>query len=267
MNEFKLDYCYHTHTWRCGHAVGRDEDYVKKAIAAGLKVLGFSDHIFFPGIQQRGLRGDYEQLEDYVNSIRDLQDKYCDEITIHLGFEAEYYRDFDHYYRELLRTGIIDYMILAQHYRYENGRPTFYYGFSKTPEDIREYGRELIKGMETKLFKYVAHPDLFMAHYENGFDAAAEEVTRDICAAAKRLDMPLEINLGAIRFGGQRLIGNELRYLYPYPPFWKVVKEYELKVVLGIDAHDPDDLLDPRVQIIIDMMLDLKLKHIDRLDI
>jgi histidinol-phosphatase (PHP family) len=267
MNEFKLDYCYHTHTWRCGHAVGRDEDYVKRAIKAGLKVLGFSDHIFLPGVQQRGLRGDYEQLEDYVNSIRDLQDQYCDQITIHLGFEAEYYRDYDHYYRELLRTGIIDYMILAQHYRFDNGRPTFYYGYCKTPEDIKEYGRELIKGMETRLFKYVAHPDLFMANYPFGFDEVAEEVTRAICEAAKRLDMPLEINMGAIRFGGQRLIGNELRYMYPYVPFWRIVKEYDLKVILGVDAHDPDDLVDPRIQIIIGLMEELGLKHIDRLDI
>jgi histidinol-phosphatase (PHP family) len=206
-------------------------------------------------------------LEDYVNSISDLKDKYADKIIIHLGFEAEYYPAFDYYYRELLRTGIIDYMILAQHYRYEDGRLTHYYGYSNTPEEINEYADNLIKGMETKLFKYVAHPDLFMAHYEAGFDEAARQVTHRICAAAKRLDMPLEVNLGAIRFGGQRLIGNEFRYLYPYIPFWEVVKQYDLKVIIGIDAHDPADFLDPRIEIVKAIIKDLKLRHIDRLDI
>lgn len=263
----KIDYCYHTHTYRCGHASGRDEEYVINAIKAGLNVLGFTDHIFFPTIHQPGMRGNYEELEGYVNSISDLKDKYADQIVIHLGFEAEYYRDFDYYYKELLRTGIIDYMILAQHYRYERGQPTFYYGHCTTAEEIREYSRELIKGMETKLFKYVAHPDLFMANYEHGFDEAAQEVTHAICEAAIRLDMPLELNMGAIRFAGLRVIGNEQRYLYPYIPFWQVAKQYGVKVIVGIDAHDPKDFLDSRVNIVLDILTKLDLKHIDRLDI
>lgn len=34
---------YHTHTTRCYHASGKDEEYVKAAIKAGIKELGFSD--------------------------------------------------------------------------------------------------------------------------------------------------------------------------------------------------------------------------------
>ena len=35
---------YHTHTTRCMHAIGQDEEYVQAAIKAGIKKLGFSDH-------------------------------------------------------------------------------------------------------------------------------------------------------------------------------------------------------------------------------
>lgn len=35
---------YHTHTTRCMHAVGDDEDYVRSAIKGGFQELGFSDH-------------------------------------------------------------------------------------------------------------------------------------------------------------------------------------------------------------------------------
>ena len=35
---------FHTHTRRCMHASGSDEDYVLAAIEAGYEVLGFSDH-------------------------------------------------------------------------------------------------------------------------------------------------------------------------------------------------------------------------------
>ena len=34
----------HTHTIRCKHAFGNDEEYVKAAIAEGLNILGFADH-------------------------------------------------------------------------------------------------------------------------------------------------------------------------------------------------------------------------------
>ena len=35
---------YHTHTKRCHHAIGNDEDYVLAAIAGGFDEIGFSDH-------------------------------------------------------------------------------------------------------------------------------------------------------------------------------------------------------------------------------
>ena len=34
---------YHTHTHRCNHAIGREEDYVREALKAGLKILGWAD--------------------------------------------------------------------------------------------------------------------------------------------------------------------------------------------------------------------------------
>lgn len=35
---------YHTHTKRCGHADGDDEQYVRAAMMTGFKELGFSEH-------------------------------------------------------------------------------------------------------------------------------------------------------------------------------------------------------------------------------
>ena len=41
-----IDYTYHSHTARCGHARGADEDYAKTAFEHGYKLYGFSDHEF-----------------------------------------------------------------------------------------------------------------------------------------------------------------------------------------------------------------------------
>jgi len=239
-----LDYCYHTHTYRCGHAEGTDEEFVQAAIQAGIKTLGFSDHIFLPGVHDPYSRGDYEMLGDYVSSIRSLKAKYARDIKIHLGFESEYFPAFDAYYRRLLKDGIVEYLILGHHFLYENGRIAFYYGMCKTPSQIKEYADGVVRGMETGLFKYVAHPDLFMAGYRGGrLDPDIREVILKICEASKRLDIPLEINLGSMRFRGLFHDGFEMRYLYPYEPFWEVAGEMGCKVLIGVDAHHPNELL------------------------
>ena len=39
---------YHTHTPRCMHATGAEEEYVRCAIEAGYQILGFADHTPYP---------------------------------------------------------------------------------------------------------------------------------------------------------------------------------------------------------------------------
>ena len=87
---------YHTHTKRCGHAKGEDEEYVLEALGHGLRYLGFSDHAMLPGFSEPYRRGDFSMFDDYVNSINALKEKYKDQITIYLGFEAGMYKVFAH---------------------------------------------------------------------------------------------------------------------------------------------------------------------------
>ena len=55
MVDRPLGYTYHSHTFRCGHAVGTDEEYVKKAIEGHYEILGFSDHVMLPNQSQPGM--------------------------------------------------------------------------------------------------------------------------------------------------------------------------------------------------------------------
>ena len=91
---------YHTHTKRCGHAEGEDEDYVLEALGSGITDLGFSDHIMLPGFSQPNVRGEYSVLDDYLESIDNLKQKYKDRMHIHVGFEAESISEYFPYYRE-----------------------------------------------------------------------------------------------------------------------------------------------------------------------
>ena len=230
----------HTHTSRCEHAVGLDEDYVKSAIKAGFKTLGFSDHAFFPNIVHKGMRGDYKELDNYISSINDLKKKYKDQIDIKLGFETEYQENFYSFYRFLIKEKGFDFLILGQHVTYNaQGDPIYYFKNNDDIDGIKRYKDDLIKGMKTGLFLYVCHPDLFMCNITK-ITPEIEEVCREICKASVEYNLPLEINLGELR--REEKTKNSLNHHYPDPFFWKIASEYGVSCIIGIDAHSPNDL-------------------------
>lgn len=242
-----LPFNFHTHTKRCGHACGEDEEYVQAAIQAGIKTLGFSDHIFYPNFQNEPfphVRGDYTLLEDYLHSILELKEKYQEQIDIHVGFEAEYYEDYDAYYKELLESGKIEYLILGQHFLRTNGVSSRISNGPYDEEGVKRYTDALIAGMKTGYYRYVAHPDLYLCFY-HPFDAVAKEAAHRICEAANECHLPLELNLGGARRGLRLYNQNEMRLCYPVYEFWKIVAEHHCKVVIGVDAHDPKNFLSP----------------------
>ena len=66
---------YHTHTPRCRHATGTEEEYIQCAIDGGLKILGFSDHTpyWFPEGYYTHMRMFPHQLPEYCETIRRVQ--------------------------------------------------------------------------------------------------------------------------------------------------------------------------------------------------
>ena len=86
---------YHTHTTRCRHASGTEEEYVCHAIDGGLKVLGFSDHtpFIFPDGYYTGMRMFPDQLEDYVASVLALKEKYKKDSQIYCGVEEDAFQE------------------------------------------------------------------------------------------------------------------------------------------------------------------------------
>jgi L-alanine-DL-glutamate epimerase-like enolase superfamily enzyme len=93
---------YHTHTTRCMHATGSDEDYVLSAIKGGYQELGFSDHT--PWKYHTDYVADMrmlpEELPRYVESLRSLREKYRDQISIKIGLECEYFPAYIHWLKE-----------------------------------------------------------------------------------------------------------------------------------------------------------------------
>lgn len=227
---------YHTHTWRCNHAVGQESEYVENAIAAGLRILGFSDHspYLFPGDHDSWFRMRPEQLEDYVQTVLALRKRYHGKIDIPIGLEMEYYPDLIGDLLPLLRDQPLDYLILGQHVLgNEVGEP-----FSGTPTEdktlLMRYCDQSMDAMQSGLFTYFAHPDL--CHYVGGDSKFYSQQIRRLCQEANSCGIPLEINI----------LGISENKHYPNLRFWEVAAEENCSVVLGRDAHKPEQLLDSR---------------------
>ena len=63
---------YHTHTTRCLHATGSDEEFVLSAIKGGYQIVGFSDHSpwKYHTDYVSDIRMTPEEFPDYVESLR-----------------------------------------------------------------------------------------------------------------------------------------------------------------------------------------------------
>ncbi len=231
---------YHTHTARCGHAEGTDEEYVKAALNAGFEELGFSDHMPWPyksGFSNEGVRMPVSRMQDYLSSVRALKEKYAGKINILTGFECEYFPEYMGWLRDVAAENKLDYLILGNHYE-GTDEGGMYFGGIQTAAELARYVDSAVKGMDTGLFAYLAHPDLFMRKYPK-FDENCRAAARDLCQACKEKNLPMEYNVH------DRFIEYFThRKSYPNPEFFEIAREEGVRVLIGLDAHEPRELSD-----------------------
>ena len=138
-------------------------------------------------------------------------------------------------------------MICGQHCFIKDNKQVFYNSFPHDEKMIEKYGEDVCKAIQSGLFKYIAHPDLFMNAYRV-WDDKAKEVSRKIIEEALKYNVPLEINCNGIRYHYEKqkvsASGRVLENYYPCVEFWKMVKDYGALGIIGVDAHIEKDFLD-----------------------
>ena len=223
---------YHTHTPRCRHAVGREEEYIDKAIAEGLEVLGFSDHTpqFYEGFVSP-IRMLPSEAEEYFHTAERLKREYAGKIELCFGFETEYHPAIWGKLLDLYRSLPVDYLILGQHHYNEKSESekTSVFAPSSDPESFKRYMANVTEAVKTGLFSAVAHPDVyFFTGDPELYEAECENFIRECI----RLDIPLEINLGGIRTSR----------IFPTTEHWFAAAKY-----YADEIGDPDlDLTEPQ---------------------
>lgn len=231
---------YHTHTYRCKHAIGSVSDYTENAIKKGMTHLGFSDHTPLPDGRWSDVRMHIDELSDYIRDVEEAQVKYR-EVEIFKGAECEYAPEYINFYKEeLLGKHGLQYMIGGAHYFPYRGEWISCYLADNSKQHLIAYTDYIIKSIDSDLFSFIAHPDLFSVFYLQ-WDNEAVACSRAILMAASDKKRVLEINGYGYRKEEIKTLSG-YRKPYPQDQFWSLASEYGIEAIINSDAHKPEDV-------------------------
>ena len=238
---------YHTHTYRCHHASGTEEDYIIEGIEKNLKVLGFSDHGPFYD-NRYGLRMDYCDLKEHIELLKHLREKYKEKIQIKIGLEIEYDPRENDFYKKLYDEYNLDYLVLGQHFfMSRNGKMKNIYEIENTLDFI-DYANSIVSAMDSGFL----------------WDENCEKACDIIINGALERDFLLEFNANGLR-RGMSMFKNGKGYAYPNAKFFEKLSKTNVKVVINSDCHEPKQLFDSYMDLAHKMCKDLKLNVIEKI--
>ena len=226
----------HNHTPRCNHAVGTMNEYVEQAIQKGIDIFGFSDHA--PMSFDPKYRMSLNEADEYEKEVKELADKYKDQINILLGYEVDF---LPNYLEERILQAPVDYLIGSVHFIPKDGN---LWGFDN-PEFIGEYKnadidkiwQDYFDAIETMaksgLFQIVGHLDLIKVfNFKPKKDVRL--FAQKALEAIKKSGMAIEISSAGLR----KPVGEP----YPSKELLEVAYELDIPITLASDAHAPQQV-------------------------
>jgi len=243
----------HTHT-NFSDGSAEPEVYVKKAIELGFTALGFSDHSPLPFDNTFAIQ-DAESLKSYVKTIRDLQEKYKDQIDILLGMEIDYISGVSGEFENLREKCGLDYVIGSVHLvnNIENQRLWFIDGPKiETYDDGLKYlfkgdikkavtlfYRQSCEMIEKHKPDIIGHIDKIKMHNHNRYFREDEKWYIDL--VGETLELIKENNL-IIEVNTRGLYKKRCDSLFPGIETLKRIRDLNIPVCINSDAHKPEEL-------------------------
>jgi histidinol-phosphatase (PHP family) len=225
---------HHIHTVYCGHAEGTLEDYVESAREAGLKALGFCDHLPFLAFEDRSLAMCWEELPRYVDEVLKLAVK-NKTPAVKLGVEADFFPRQEETLYGIFSNFPFDYVYGSIHFVngwcFDDSRNIEKYDGLNIDEFYKKYYDLVIEMAVTGLFDVWAHPDL-PKKFRYRPDEQPVELVETATEALAANGMALEINTSGLR----KPVGE----IYPEPWILEIANRAGVPICFGSDAHKPE---------------------------
>jgi histidinol-phosphatase (PHP family) len=228
---------YHMHTPLCQHATGEPDDYARRALEIGLTEIGFSDHSPMRQDDFDDWRMRFDQLDEYVESVRKAQ-KDFPQLTTRLGLEVDFLPGQEDWIRDLAARHPWDYFIGSVHYISDNWAVDNPNKLSEWKQrDAFEvwsvYFDRLTRAAETGLFEIIGHADLPKKFGHRPTRDCAPLYERFL-TAAKKHNCAIELNTAGLR--------KDCQEIYPSREILQLAFQKGVRITFGSDAHAPEEV-------------------------
>jgi histidinol-phosphatase (PHP family) len=233
----------HNHTPLCNHATGSMDEYVQKAMAAGIEIFGFSDHA--PMKFDQKYRMSLADADRYEESVRKLAERYKGRIEILLGYEVDFLPGL---LEDRILTAKVDYLIGSVHFLPRPGgdavigqdlwgfdNPEFIGLYEGTDIDAlyADYFAAIAQMARSGHFQIVGHLDLIKVF---GYRPAKDvrELAAEAIDAIAASGMAVEISAAGLR--------KPVKEPYPSKELLKMLYERGVPITFASDAHAPEQV-------------------------
>ena len=228
---------YHLHTPLCRHATGEPGEYAKRALAAGLTEIGFSDHSPMPRDDFDNWRMYDRQLDEYVAQVRQTQ-KDFPKLTIRLALEVDYLPGYEDWIRGLAARHPWDYFIGSVHYvsdswAIDDPQKLSEWQHRDAGEVWAAYFDRLTLAAETGLFEIIGHVDL-PKKFGHRPPPDCTALYEKFLAAAKKRHCAIELNTAGLR--------KDCQEIYPSRKILELAFPKGVAITFGSDAHAPGEV-------------------------
>ena len=228
---------YHMHTPLCGHASGEPAEYAARAVAVGLKEIGFSDHAPLLSHKDPRIAMDITELPTYHRMIETVRAQFADKLIIRLGIEADYMPDYEEETRAMLTAAPYDYVIGSVHFIEKWGFDDPIQLMEWDKKDVNDVYREHFKLIRQSalsgLFDILGHVDLVKKFDFHPTVDMSDEIEENARVFAKT-KVVIEINSSGLH--------KPAREIYPSQDHLKAYRKHGVLITFGSDAHKPEQV-------------------------
>jgi histidinol-phosphatase (PHP family) len=228
----------HTHHYRCGHAQGYLEDYIRKVVDLKLKIIGLSDHapLFAAELDEAapGAHMRKSAFSDYIAEANHLKEKYADQVEVLVGVEADFIPGTEAVYARALAAHRLDYILGSVHYfdGYHVYDPARWRPNPDVNEVYRQYFKRVQGAAASGLFDVLAYIDAVKGLGHKPTEDLGDIVDETV-QVIKDCDMAVEINTSGIR---------KVEEAFPSPHFTQKLHQAGVPLTYGSDAHSVNEV-------------------------
>ncbi len=229
----------HSHTTLCQHATGSIGEYAAVANAVGLAGLIVTCHNPMPNGFASHVRMAESEFDVYTDLVENARQDWEDRLEIRLGLEADFFPGMETYLEQQIASAPFHYVLGSVHPQLKEYKAAFWNGDAEAFQ--RQYFCHLADAAKTGLFDCLSHPDLV-----KNVTAEHWQPTRILSEIEAALDRIAETGI-AMELNTSGL-NKRIEEMNPFPAMLERMRERNIPVVLGADAHEPGRVGDHYVE-------------------